>query len=404
MDSGIEQLRELNQLGKASDTRETLARAKRDIEAKGLNDWLIVDTDAHHFETQSWSQVIERIPSDVVRDIANAFVRNGQVHPGIMQTSGWPPNQSIGGRVSHDQGLEEHAEAEDGVHRDVVLIRRAMECMGVDYQITFPTPMLSLGVHPEVEVEVGLAEGYNRWLTDNVLSTEDRIYSMLYLPFSEPGACERIVEQYADHPKVSGFMITSVRYKPVHHNQYMRLYRMIEERGKVLGFHAGPHWPNDGYVGQLNRFISMHAISFVLCNIVHMANWVINGLPERFPNLPVVWIESGLAWLPFMQQRLDNEYLMRSSEAPNLKRLPSEYIAEMYYTCQPMERTNMKMLEATFDSINAPTQLLYASDWPHWDFDLPTVISDLPFLDEQAKRNILGLNAAKLFNMDVAEK
>jgi predicted TIM-barrel fold metal-dependent hydrolase len=401
MDSGIEQLRELNQLGKASDTRETLARAKRDIEAKGLNDWLIVDTDAHHFETQSWSQVIERIPSDVVRDIANAFVRNGQVHPGIMQTSGWPPNQSIGGRVSHDQGLEEHAEAEDGVHRDVVLIRRAMECMGVDYQITFPTPMLSLGLHPEVEVEVGLAEGYNRWLTDNVLSTEDRIYSMLYLPFSEPGACERIVEQYADHPKVSGFMITSVRYKPVHHNQYMRLYRMIEERGKVLGFHAGPHWPNDGYVGQLNRFISMHAISFVLCNIVHMANWVINGLPERFPNLPVVWIESGLAWLPFMQQRLDNEYLMRSSEAPNLKRLPSEYIAEMYYTCQPMERTNMKMLEATFDSINAPTQLLYASDWPHWDFDLPTVISDLPFLDEQAKRNILGLNAARLFNMDV---
>ncbi len=404
MDSGIEQLRELTQLGKASDTRETLARAKRDIEAKGLNDWLIVDTDAHHFETQSWSQVIERIPSDVVRDIANAFVRNGQVHPGIMQTSGWPPNQSIGGRVSHDQGLEEHAEAEDGVHRDVVLIRRAMECMGVDYQITFPTPMLSLGLHPEVEVEVGLAEGYNRWLTDNVLSTEDRIYSMLYLPFSEPSACERIVEQYADHPKVSGFMITSVRYKPVHHNQYMRLYRMIEERGKVLGFHAGPHWPNDGYVGQLNRFISMHAISFVLCNIVHMANWVINGLPERFPNLPVVWIESGLAWLPFMQQRLDNEYLMRSSEAPNLKRMPSEYIAEMFFTCQPMERTNMKMLEATFDSINAPTQLLYASDWPHWDFDLPTVISDLPFLDEQAKRNILGLNAARLFNMDIGDR
>ena len=400
MDSGLEQSRELNQLGKASDTRETLARAKRAIEERGLQDWLIVDTDAHHFETQSWSQVIERIPSDVVRDIANSFVRNGQVHPGIMQTSGWPPNQSIGGRVSHDQGLEEHAVAEDGVHRDVELIRRAMECMSVDYQITFPTPMLSLGLHPEIEVEVGLAEAYNMWLTENVLSTEDNIYSMLYLPFSDPGTCEKIVEKYADHPKVTGFMITSVRHRPVHHNQYMRLYRMIEERGKVLGFHAGPHWPSDGYVGQLNRFISMHAISFVLCNIVHMANWVINGLPERFPNLPVVWIESGLAWLPFMQQRLDNEYLMRSSEAPNLKRLPSEYIAEMYFTCQPMERTNMKLLEATFESIKAPTQLLYASDWPHWDFDLPTVISDLPFIDEQAKRNILGLNAARLFGLD----
>lgn len=404
MDSGIEQPRELNQLGKASDTRDTLARAKRAVQERGLDDWLIVDVDAHHFENQSWSEIIAEIPSDVIRDIANSFVRNGQVHPGIMTSSGFPPNQGVGGRVSHDQGLEEVAEAEDGAHRDVVLIRRAMECMAVDYQITFPTPMLSLGMHPEVEVEVGLAEGYNKWLVDNVLCTDDGIYSMLYLPFSEPSACERIVEQYADHPKVAGFMITSVRYKPVHHNQYMRLYRMLEEVGKPLGFHAGPQWPDSGYMGQLNRFISMHAISFVLCNIVHMTNWVINGLPERFPKLPVIWIESGLSWLPFMQQRLDSEYLMRSSEAPNLKRLPSEYIGEMFFTCQPMEQTNMKMLEATFDAINAPSQLLYASDWPHWDFDLPTVISDLPFIDETAKRNILGHNAAKLFGLDAKGK
>ena len=65
-----------------------------------------------------------------------------------------------------------------------------------------------------------------------------------------------------------------------------------------------------------------------------------------------------------------------------------------------MEQTNMKMLEATFDAIKAPTQLLYASDWPHWDFDLPTVIADLPFIDEDAKRNILGNNAARLFGLD----
>jgi predicted TIM-barrel fold metal-dependent hydrolase len=45
--------------------------------------------------------------------------------------------------------------------------------------------------------------------------------------------------------------------------------------------------------------------------------------------------------------------------------------------------------------------LLYASDWPHWDFDLPGVIWDLPFLSEDAKRNILGLNAARLYNLEV---
>jgi len=40
------------------------------------------------------------------------------------------------------------------------------------------------------------------------------------------------------------------------------------------------------------------------------------------------------------------------------------------------------------------------SDEPHWDFDLQSTIYDLPFLNEQAKRNILGGTAAKLFNLD----
>ena len=49
----------------------------------------------------------------------------------------------------------------------------------------------------------------------------------------------------------------------------------------------------------------------------------------------------------------------------------------------------------------ADSQLLYASDWPNWDFDAPSSITKLPFLEEQAKRNILGLTAAKLFNLEV---
>jgi predicted TIM-barrel fold metal-dependent hydrolase len=65
-----------------------------------------------------------------------------------------------------------------------------------------------------------------------------------------------------------------------------------------------------------------------------------------------------------------------------------------------METTNLKALQLTLEMINAETQLLYASDWPHFDFDLPQEIYDLPFLSEQAKRNILGLNAARLFNID----
>jgi hypothetical protein len=144
----------------------------------------------------------------------------------------------------------------------------------------------------------------------------------------------------------------------------------------------------------------MHALIFVHYSLIHMTNWIINGLPERFPKLKVLWIESGLAWIPYLMQRLDHEYQMRSCEAPMLKRLPSEYMRDMFYTSQPMEKTNLKLLQATMESFNADTQLLYASDWPHWDFDAPSSITTLPFLSEQAKRNILGLNAARVFNLE----
>jgi len=155
---------------------------------------------------------------------------------------------------------------------------------------------------------------------------------------------------------------------------------------------------------QLDLFISMHAISFVLCNMVHLTNWLVHGMQERFPDLKVMWIESGLTWLAFIGQRLDSEYMMRPSEAPLLKKLPSEYMRDMFYTCQPIETSNMGLTEQTFKGVDAGNQFLYASDWPHWDFNAPSTIFDLPFLSEQEKKNILGENAVKLFGIDVKNK
>jgi len=57
------------------------------------------------------------------------------------------------------------------------------------------------------------------------------------------------------------------------------------------------------------------------------------------------------------------------------------------------------LLQETMRVINAETQLVYSSDYPHWDFDLPSTIWDIPFLSEKAKHNILGGTAARLFKL-----
>lgn len=393
----------VQEMGVETDTRDYLAHARAHARKAGYADWTIVDIDAHHVETVHWHEIIDYIEDPVLRHQATMYQKEriGAPPYGLNGDLGLR-YQDVGGRIPHQSSRREKVD-EPGVHLDVALTRRAMEALSVDYMVLFPTPMLFIGMHPQVEMEAVLSHAYNRWLAENVLSAGDGILSLAVLPFNSPDAACRTVEEFGGNPNVIGFTVTSTRYKPVHSNEYMRLYRMIEETGKPIAFHAGYHW-QDPSLATCNSFLGMHALGFVWCNLVHMTNWILNGIPERFPKLNSLWVESGLSWVPFLMQRLDDQYLMRQSEAPLLTKMPSDYMREScFYTCQPLEKSSEVGLQATFEMINAETQLLYASDWPHFDFDAPRVIYDIPFLSEDQKRNILGRNAARLFNLPKKE-
>ena len=375
-------------------TTKLLAHAAEQARERKYDDILIVDCDAHHYENENFNEILPFIENDVLRQLTLSGRAKGRnsIVPGQV---GY---QDMGGRVTR-YPLRMTEKTEPGRLRDVQLGERWMDAMGVDYSCLFPTGMLNVGLHPQKEMEVELCWAYNRWLTEVVLpENHGRFYTQLALPLSDAEASLRQVETFGGRKGVTGFMVTTVRTLPVHDNSLMKVYRAIEERGLSLAFHSGPNWGEPVFKG-LNRFISVHALGFSFYNILHCTNWVINGMGERFPKLPVIWIESGLAWIPFLMQRLDHEYMMRPSEAPLLKKKPSDYMRDMFYSTQPMEIQDMEALETTFRMMNAETQLMYASDYPHWDFDLPSTIYDLPFLSEKAKHNILGGTAARLFKL-----
>jgi len=377
-------------------TSKYLEHASEQARQRNYNEFLIVDVDAHHYENESYKDVFSYIDSPVIRRAAMESTKRGGRSSMLNSQVGY---QDLGGRITrHD--LRRLEQTPPDTHRDIAMTKAWMDAMGVDYACLFPTPMLFLGLHPQVEIEVAMAQAYNRWLCERILGQEPRIISMLYLPFNDPEAAYRTVQEFGDRKGVVGFMVTSPRYKPVHDNVYIKTYALLEEIGKPISFHAAYNW-NDQALSMANRFIAVHALGFMWFNMIHMTNWVVNGLPERFPKLKVMWVESGLTWAYSLMQRLDHSYMMRTSDCPSLKRRPSEYMREMYYSTQPMEvPQDLSILEATFKMINAETQLVWSSDYPHWDFDLPSVIYDLPFLKEEAKRNILGANAARLFGLD----
>ena len=380
-------------------TTNLLAHARQQADQLRLNDILIVDVDSHHYEMEHISEILPYVENDVLKQLllSNRAKGRGSLLP--SETS----FQDMGGRITR-YPLRHSEKTGPGAHRDVQLGNRWMDALGVDYACLFPTQMLHVGLTTQAELENNLCWAYNRWLTEKILpETGGRFFSMLCLPFNDPDASLRQVEKFGDRPGVKGFCITAIRTLPVYHNSYMKVYSAIEERGLALSFHSGTN-SAEPLFKSLNRFATVHALGFPMYNILHMANWVTNGLGERFPKLPVIWIEAGLAWVPFLMQRLDHEFMLRTSEYPNLKKKPSDYMRDMYFSTQPMEVTDLIQLESTFRMINAETQLLYASDYPHWDFDVPSRILELPFLSERAKHNILGGNAARLFGLKALNK
>ena len=61
--------------------------------------------------------------------------------------------------------------------------------------------------------------------------------------------------------------------------------------------------------------------------MIQMTNMIFQGVFELFPQLRVAYLEAGAGWVPFMMDRLDEDFERRGKKwAPRLKKPPSSYI------------------------------------------------------------------------------
>ena len=124
---------------------------------------------------------------------------------------------------------------------------------------------------------------------------------------------------------------------------------------------------------------------------------IMEGVTERFPDLKFVLVECGFAWAPSLGWRLDKLWQRMRNEVPHVKRPPSEYIRDLFwYTTQPIEETEEPHhLREIIDWIGWD-RLLFATDYPHWDYDDPAHVLPMP-LPDQKKRDFFLNNAMALY-------
>ena len=132
----------------------------------------------------------------------------------------------------------------------------------------FPTSLLSLGMSAMPMGESQIAYAHNKWMIKEFCSRDERLKFLPFLPFQDPDMCVRMIREFGANPSVCGFLVTSVRYDPVHDNSTCACTRRSRRRD-CRWPPRRPTW-EDEWMKTMNRFSSMHAISFVHCNIVHM--------------------------------------------------------------------------------------------------------------------------------------
>jgi len=154
--------------------------------------------------------------------------------------------------------------------------------------------------------------------------------------------------------------------------------------------------PTPPETGPPSFFWEAHAL---LCEtgMGHVASLIAHGVFEKLPTLRFVLIECGVAWLPAILWRLDADWKALRKETPWLDRLPSEVAREhIRLTTQPLEQPkDIRHLWSALEAIDGERTLLFATDYPHWDFDDPERVR----IPAAWRDRVLRENARELYRL-----
>lgn len=281
-----------------------------------------------------------------------------------------------------------------------LIARQLLDPYGIEWAIC-TGPIYNLSTIGDTDYAVALASAYNLWLNHDFVPRDPRFYGVIYVAMQDPRAAVKEIEKWAGNPRVSEVFIGSAGTAPLGHRSHHVIYEAAAAHGLPVAAHStmegrGVTGTPTG-TGYCSRYIEYHT-GLAASSLTNVASLVCEGVFAKIPDFRFVLLEFGIAWAQPLMWALDREWKHLRSEMPMVKELPSEYLKrQLFYTTQPIEEpARTRDLVQTYHAVNGSSQIMFSSDYPHWDFDNPVVI--LPGRDHaELKRRILRENALALY-------
>jgi uncharacterized protein len=359
-------------------------------------EFCVVDVDVHANETPEALAPYCEMPWRKSLETLISVPRRYLDVPAFAPTMGlWPPFPASGG----DRRTTVSTAAQ---------MRKDLDDLGVDIGVIFPDHLLLHAAIKQQDYALAVAKAYNRWLVDEWLSADNGLKGAIIAPHHDPVVAAAEIRRYAGHKHVVAIYLPTSCVEPLYGNRrYDAVYDAAQETGLPVMLHSvtavHPNFPFN--LHGFDTTFAAHILAHPFSLIANLVSMIESGVPVRFPRLKIAFTEGGIAWVPWIMWRMDKEYAERRREVPFLKDRPSTYVMnQMYFATQPIEEPEyIKNMATLLTLFNGENSVLFASDWPHHDFDHPSKVLQIP-LAKEIQRKIMGGNAMRLLNLEALDR
>jgi uncharacterized protein len=278
-----------------------------------------------------------------------------------MELNSYPPNAPLTSRP-------DWRPTEGKAGTDLALLRdQALDHFALRYAICNCLYGVMAVFNPDLGA--ALCRAMNDWMAKEWLDKEPRLRASVVVSLMDPDAAAEEIERCAADKRFVQVLVLVMGEMPLGRRAYWPIYRAAEKHKLPIGVHAGSmmrHAPTQsGYPSYLAEDYVHQSQAFATQTISFFSE----GVFAKFPELRVVLIESGVSWLPGLMWRVSKDWRGVRTEVPWIKKIPADIIRDHFrLTIQPLDAPP-DAVERLLDHLGSDDLLLFATDYPHWQFD-----------------------------------
>jgi predicted TIM-barrel fold metal-dependent hydrolase len=305
--------------------------------------------------------------------------------------------------------LEKGGVLEPGVLRPTTTALRLadMDRDGVDATVMYG-PIVPLLV-PDPELRRVCYRAYNDWLAEFCATAPERLVGAGLIPIDDAESAAAEVRHLAQLRLRTGMFLAASVKEPLWEDAWEPLWQAAAETGVVIGFHLGGGLRTVQFTGPRATHrgnMGVRVAASTLQMDEPLAAVIFSGALERHPDLKIVLAETGIGWLPYMLERLDDTYdkfldareFWERHGGLALRMEPSRYFKRQVWATFQTDHAGLRLLDVLGDD-----RVMWASDYPHADSTWPesqkAIEANFKDVPAASRRRILCDNARALYGL-----